>query len=531
LADNIFTRIGRAFRQSDDGADDALDLGGFGAPPEHIEPDWDSVDGVAKAAPTGTIGSTGASTVGGFILSTERGPKLQGIKRFEAFAEMVADTSIVAAGVRLFLALLKKAEWAVVPAEGQEENGRAKEIAEAVESMMYDMTSSWAKIVGQLAMYRFDGFRILEWTAKQRDDGQIGMLDVEIRPPRTIVRWDLDPGGTVLGVWQQTPDFKEVFLPRGKVVYGVDDTLTEHPEGMGLYRHLVLTARRLKAFHDLEEIGFDTDLRGIPVAYGPLAALDKMVEDEGGTEASKAKRTQYRKPLIDFINSHIRNRRQGLMFDSETYRSSDERQTPSPVKKWSVELLQGESSSFEAMTKAIVRLNQEMARILGVEHLLLGADGGGSLALGRAKVDVLFLTVQATQSELVEILERDWLGPIAELNGWEPDLVPSLAVAELRGEDVAAVTEALDTMARAGAVLQPDDPAINVVRDMVNLPHVPDELMARDADLLGDDPDDPDAPIDRAPEPGMNKRVNVHWIRSRRSKMRQKRVAGASAAA
>lgn len=522
---NIFQRIGAAIWPSSDEAPLASDLA-LGEPAT-IDPDgiWDSVDGIEKkdVANGGTLGSTGATADGGYVISTDRErPGLTGVKRFEKFAEMVADTTIVSAGVRLFVALIKKADWAVVPAEGQEENARAVELRDLVESMMYDMTSSWTKIVGQLAMFKFDGFRIMEWTAKRRDDGVIGMADVEIRPPRTIVRWDLDPGGTVLGCWQLQPDMREQYLPRAKLVYGVDDTLTENPEGLGLYRHLVMTSIRLRAFHSLEETGFETDLRGIPIAYAPLGALDKECEEAGNSPAAKAKKQRYRKPLIDFINGHIRNRRTGMMFDSETYRSNDDAQTPSSVKKWSVELLQGEATSFDAIAKAIDRLNMEMARVLGVEHLLLGADGGGSLALGQAKVDVLYLNVQSAQSEIVEILERDWLGPIAELNGWDPELVPSLAVAEMRAEDVAAITDALAKLAQAGSVLQPDDPVINVVRDMLHLPHVPEELMERGASLLENvnDPQEPEEDPEDTSEPGLRKRANVVWLKSRRSKRR-----------
>jgi hypothetical protein len=524
LGDSIFTRIGRWW---DGEPEDTAASAPMMAAPEHISDGWDAPTdpAMAKAASTVTIGSTGETAMGGYILSTERGPRLEGIKRYEAFADLLANTAIVAAGVRLFLALLKKADWAVVAAEGKEDDPRAQELAELVESMMFDMETSWTTMVGKLAMYRFDGHRLLEWTAKRRDDGAIGMADVEGRPPRTISRWDLDEGGKVRGVWQQCPPtMTEVYIPREKLVYGVDDSLTESPEGMGLFRHLVMTARRLKGFHDLEEIGFETDLRGIPVAYGPLGALDEMLKKG---EIDKATWTKYRKPLVDFINSHIRNRKSGMMFDSETYRSTDDAQTPSSVRKWGVELLQGESSSFEAMAAAINRLNQEMARVLGVEHLLLGADGGGSLALGRAKIDVLYLMVQSTQSEIVEILERDWLGPIAALNGWDEDLIPSLAVAEMRAEDVAAITEALAQLAQAGAVLMPSDPVVDVVRDMLNLPHAPEERMELDAALLGG-LDDPEA-TEPKPKPGdedkpareVEKRARTtRWIKSRRSRRR-----------
>ena len=494
---NIFSRIGQWL--GDEAASPAS------AQPE-FDPDstWDRIDGQPMdkrggASPFDVLGTTGASTVGGFIISEDRGPNLQGAERYKAYREALLDTTIIAAGVRLFITLIRKAEWAALPAEGEEDSAEAKEKAELTYSMMFDMVSSWSTMVGKLAMFRFEGARLLEWTAKRRDDGLIGIDRAEVRPMATIVRWILDEGGNVEAVVQQDPlTVREVPIPREKLIYGVDDVISENPEGTGLLRHLVKTAKRLRGFLELEEVGYETDLRGIPVASVPIEELDKKCEEKGNTPAAKAARSRFLQPFLNFINAHNKNKRLGILKDSQPYRNADETQSPSQVRKWDVELLQGESTSFDAMAKAIDRMNQEMARVLGVEHLLLGADGGGSLALGKGKIDVLFLTVQSLQSELVEILERDWLGPIADLNGWDPKFVPSLAVAELRKEDVESIAEVLAKLAQAGAMLIPNDPVVAEIREMMDLPLPPEDLLDINASLLGNDPTDPGAPLPEA---------------------------------
>jgi hypothetical protein len=165
---------------------------------------------------------------------------------------------------------------------------------------------------------------------------------------------------------------------------------------------------------------------------------------------------------------------------------------------------------------------------LGVEHILLGSDGSGSLALAKSKVGTFYLTVTSTLGDLVEIYERDWLQPIADLNGWPPELVPSLGVAEIRDEDISEIVDALAKMAQAGAVLAPDDPAIGEIRDMIGLSRPTDESveMAMDAAItraqnpgttdpeqqqqLGDD----EKPVAKGQK----------WIMSRRSKVRSMRA-------
>lgn len=486
----------------------------------------DAADLIEKVAPTQTIGSAATQQVGGIVFTVERNPLLVGSKRFDTYDAMLRNTTIVAAGVRLFLNLLARAEWTINPAEGEEDNPRAQEIADLAYEMMFDMSTPWSTVVRKQAMYRFQGFAIQEWTAKKRDDGAIGMLDVENRPQRSITRWNLDRSGTVQGAFQQDANYKEVELPRGKIIYSVDDTLTDSPEGLGLYRHLAETAHRLKNYLDLEEIAYETDLRGIPVARAPLEELRAEVDNAGpvgSPEHTKAEASRSAKlqPLKDFITRHIRNKKMGLLLPSATYMSQgNDTQSPSAVQKWGLELLQGESTSIEAIAAAINRLNAEMARVLGCEHLLLGSDGSGSLALAKSKVGTFYLTVTSTLSELVEVFERDWLLPLAELNGWPPELIPSLGVQDVTDQDISEIVEGLAKLAQAGATLLPSDPAVGEIYDRWGLTRPPEDRIDLDASLNPNRNDTSNTDQDQVtnPEDTVQKR-RIIW--STRSKARR----------
>lgn len=433
-----------------------------------------------------TIGSGGATVFGGFLESNEKSADLQGQQRYVTYSNVLSNTSIVAAGTRYFLNLVSKAQWRAEPAD---DSAQAREIAEMVEDMMNDMTTPWHRVVRRAAMSRFYGFSVQEWTAKRRDDGLLGYLDIEPRPQRTIERWDLDVSGTVHGVVQRIPQTQEeVYIPRGKLVYMVDDTLDDSPEGMGLLRHLVETNKRLQRYMQLEGFGYETDLHGVPIARAPLDDLDKKV-DSG--ELTDTDRTNLLTPLENFIKKHIKdpaNGPLGLLLDSATYESRDDAATPSSQRQWDLELLSiNGQSSLEAIAAAIERLNRELARILGVEFLLLGGDGKGSLALARDKTQQFGLLVEATLLELRETMDSDFLDPLMRLNGWPEELRPTLKTESIQYRDIEQVTQALVDMAQAGAVLQPDDPAIDEVRDLLGLSRQPEvDLMA----LAGGAPDD-----------------------------------------
>jgi hypothetical protein len=514
LADeSIFDRVGGWFRG--DGQRDVTDAA-------------DADDVIQKAVgSTQTLGSNlnSAADLQGYSYSLpERKLNLIGQARFDEYDRMVRDVTIVAAGVRLFLNLIANAVWTVNPPEGLNGNEApvAQGYADAAYDMLFGMTTSWSSVIRKIAMFRLQGFSVMEWTAKRMDDGSIGLLDIEHRPQRSIVRWKRDRSGTIEAVVQRVTGLAEVELPRGKIVYAVDDLLTDNPEGMGLFRHLAETADRLKLFLDLEETGFTTDLRGIPVARAPLGEMKKEVEDAGAPDSPERKKAEARRsmmlrPLRDFIEKHVRNKKTGLMLPSDpfTSNSTEKGQTPSATPKWALELLNGESTSFDSMANAVKRMNEELARVLGVEHLLLGSDGAGSLALARSKVGTFFLTVTSTLLDLVEVVDRDVLTPIADLNGWPEQLRPQMGVNEISDRDIEQVLTALKDLATAGAPLMPDDPAVGEVYDLLGLTRPPERVDEMDLSLTPGRTDqvDPDDPVINNPE---DRRI-AKVLRSRRN--------------
>ena len=442
--------------------------------------------------PTQTVGVGGTAIYGGYIQSKEKDAALQGSQKYITFSENLVNVAIVGAGVRYFLNLVAKASWTVTPADKSEE---AAQLAEFMDNILYDMKSPWARIVRRAAMYKFYGFSIQEWTAKQREDGKIGMFDIASRPQSTIERWEKEEKhGEITGMWQRNPQTgSEVFLPRNKVVYVVDDSLSDSPEGLGIFRHIAPEAQRLLRYYQLEGYGVETDLRGIPILRAPLALLAKLVEDKTITAAEKDAMVQV---LKDFIDNHIRAPESGLLLDSIPYRTEDEKGTPSSEKQWDVELLKGTISSLPELSKAIDRTTRSIATLLGVEHLLLGSDSKGSYALSRDKTNNFFLIVDSTLEELGESFDKDLVDTVWKLNGLNPKLKPTLTPEPIKFSDIEQVTGALRDLAQAGAPLDVDDPVVDEVRELVGLSRRDLNSMEEDAMVIPKDrkPDIEDMP-------------------------------------
>lgn len=419
-----------------------------------------------RIVPTETVGSPGTAIYGGYVVENEKDASLTDRERYRTFSNALANTAVVAAGVRYFLNLAAGAEWTFEPAEGE---ARGEEFADLAKEMITeDPTTSWPRVVRRAAMYRFYGFSIQEWTARRRDDGNLTFADIAPRAQITIERWDVATDGAVLGMVQRNPqDQTETYLPRGKTVYLVDDTLNDSPQGLGLFRHIVEPVKRLNRYEQLEGFGFESDLRGIPVGRAPYAELNAQVTS-GEITAEQARKAVA--PIEQFITKHVKKPDLGLLLDSQVFSTTDDAQRPSTERKFDVALLDGSQNSLPEVAAAIQRVNLEIARVLGIESLLMGDGTGGSFALAKDKTSQFSLTIDSTLKELAEAFARDLLDVLWELNGWPEEAKPKIKVESVQYRGVEEITAAIRDMANAGALLDPDDPIINFVRSLIGAP-------------------------------------------------------------
>ncbi len=435
-----------------------------------------------RVGPKQTAGVGGTQVVGGYLVSVEKDSTLVGRQKYERFAEILTNVSIVGAAVRNFLNLCGSVQWKVEPNE--DGGARAEEIADTIAAIFDDMTRPWHRVVRTAAMYKFQGFSMQEWTAKLRDDGVIGLLDVESRPCFTIEQWDIDPTGTLLGVIQRSPQTGEsIYLPRSKLFYMLDDAVKDTPEGLGLFRHLIEPAKRLQRYLQLEGFGFETNLKGIPIGRAPLEQLHQAVKDGLMSEDESAQR---RAALESFLENHVRTPSTALMLESDTFRTLDESASPSAVRKWDMELLQGDGgeSWSVAIGTSIMRVTREIARLLSSEHLLLGESGAGSLAMHKDKTSQFSQMVDSTIQEIVEAVEADLLPALFELNGWPEDAFPVLKTSSVAQRDIVELTDSLAKLAQAGATMSPDEEAIGELFDLMGLTRPKQMLGVEDLSIL-----------------------------------------------
>jgi hypothetical protein len=442
-------------------------------------------------------GRMGTAVWGGYVENIEKDRRLGSQQnRYKTASDLLANVSIIGAGIRFYLNLTAAPAWSVKPVEdlgdGQSSD-EAKKLAEFVEDILDDLGTSWSRIVRRSGMFKFHGFGIHEWTAKRREDGMIGIADIDQRPQHTIERWELADDATIKGMWQRWPQNGELlYLPRPKMIYLVDDMLTDSPEGMGMFRHLVEPAERMRRYLKLEGQGYERDLRGLPVGKAPLEELSRQV---AAGVISKKEADAAIAGIENFLKLQVKEEDSSLLLDSAQYREPQADGFNLQGDKWAIDLLKSGTTGFADIDKAIDRLTHDMARILGVESLMLGGQGGGSgsKSLSEDKSRNLYLSINATVKDIAEAYRRDMVGAVWALNGLPPALMPKLHTEDVAFKDALEVSQALQAMAAAGATIALDDPVINDVRDLLGVSKQPDPtpemlgMLAR----AGDDPASP----------------------------------------
>lgn len=469
---------------------------------------------VQTAGPTQTTGSSGVYAWGGHLIQTETKQDLRGRRLYTTFENMILNTCIVGSAIRYFQNLIGGTSWTAVAREDAGADG--ERAAEIVRQGLFEanMSTPWSLVIKKASLYKYYGFSMHEWAIRRRKDGMIVYNEIDHRPQYSIDMWNIASDGSPFdGVWQRVAGVPELFyVARNRMLYCVDNSLTDQPDGIGLLRHCADPARRLERFQQLEGFGFEGDLRGMPVARVPGAELVQEAMAKGITKDEDIAAYVNAKTLApqQLIKNHVTSPFMGIVLDSAPYTTQSlgiGTQTPtvSTVPKWAIDIIKGASTGLPDVARTIERINREIARVLGMEFLMLGGDGKGSLALSEDKTSMFAAVMESTLDELSWFTLHDLVYPLLEMNGLDPEMTaPQIMPDPIATERIETTVDALQKLALAGAVLMPDDPAINQIRGRLHLadqPKITPELMGTMARARRGQPE-PDPNADPNAEPG-----------------------------
>ncbi len=447
-----------------------------------------------RIAPTRTAGVRGSRVANGYPYEAERNAKLRGHTRWKTYQDLILNVGIVASCVRYGVDVGAAASWNMIPnADGGTE---AEEMADWTWRVLQSMTTSFEDVVARDVMYRYLGFSVQEWTAVRGEDGLLWLGSVDRRSQATIEEFGTDDNGVLTWFQQRDPATGEVrpLIPRWKCTYVVDEILGDDVRGTGLLRHVVPDSFRLQRYEQLEGWGYETDMRGVPLGWAPILDLSREVKRGGGITEAEA--DELIGQLETILQNHVKAPDQGILLDSSVYMSADDAQRPSGVKQWGFELLKGSSAGHDSINAAINRKAHDIARALGCEHLLLGSGPNGTRSLSEDKSRNFSLVMDRTLKAIGRAYDRDLIGSLWLLNGFDPRLKPRLQPEDTQFTSSAELVESVRSLSVVHGPLSPQAEAIQELYGKLGLPPPAEEDSFELEPPLDDDPVDPDEPID-----------------------------------
>ncbi len=357
-------------------------------------------------------------------------PQLRGRQAAEIYREMSQGDALVGAILFAIEMVLRQVEWTVEPATSQE-NGTASEEdirrADFLNECKDDMSHSWEELISDaLTMLPF-GHAYMEIVYKRREtpdpmapaerrsayaDGKIGWRKFTLVPSETISDWTLDEFGGIQGITQGTYN-ESTFIPIEKAVLFRTNTRT--PRGISVLRTVVQSWYHRKRLQEIEGIGAERDLAGLPVFTVDVDVL-----------SNAARKAEYE----TMVRNLRRDEQEGVVLPGTV----DDEGKLNPIAK--LELLSSSGSRQFDTDKIITRYGREIAVALLQDVVLLGHEKIGTQALASEKRDLSDTALQAWLNDIAGVLNNHAVPRLFALNGEDLENLPSLEPGELRPTDV-----------------------------------------------------------------------------------------------
>lgn len=439
---------------------------------------------------TQELGVTGLRRSGGQI-TEEFLPMLRGQLGRRVFAEMSENDPLIGGALLAMREVVARLDWKITPPENPTPAETAQ--AEFVQECLDDMSESWDVTLSEVLSNLVYGWSYHEVVYKQRggqtndptmrskfNDGRIGWRKFSIRSQETLLRWEFDNNGGIRGLWQVDPSGGRgaIFIPIERALLFRAAERKGSPEGRSMLRSAYRPWYYRKRFEEIEAIGVERDLAGMPMAYAPA---------EWFTDVEYASQLNL---VRDLVTKARRNEIDGGMLPSMFDENNNQ------LLKF--ELLASPGSRQLDTNAIIQRYSTAIATSMLQDFLTLGHEGTGSFALGKAKISMWQLVVDSIAKSVTEVVNHHAIPRLLRLNGWIPDRIPTLGYGTVVEEDLSILGDFVMKMVEAG-VITPDPQLESFMRDLAELPPIREQPFDNTEATMPRVPAPVPAPMVRAP--------------------------------
>lgn len=403
------------------------------------------------------IGRIGQRRFGGIVYE-EFLPELRGSRGVEIYREMSENDDVVGAILYAVEMLVRQTKWNVEPGGS---TAKDKEAAEFVESCMDDMQNTWVDTISEILSFLAYGWSYHEIVYKRRmgntadtrtrskySDGLIGWAKLPIRAQETLYQWEYDENDNLTGMTQMPPpDYGLLTIPLSKALLFRTKSRKDNPEGRSILRNAYRSWHFKRRIQEIEGIGIERDLAGLPVMYAP-EGMDIWGDDDD------TKKILVR--LEEMVRGVRRDEMEGLVL---------------PYGFEMKLLSSGGTRQFD--TNAIIdRYDTRIAMTVLADFIFLGHQQNGSWALSSDKTELFAMACGAYLDIIAETFNSQGIPSLIDINGDHFKGItgyPTLTHGDIEDADIQKVSTYIKDMVGIG-VLIPDDGLEDYIRQIGNLP-------------------------------------------------------------
>lgn len=430
------------------------------------------------------IGRVGQRRYGG-IFYEEFLSELRGRKGAEVFTEMSNNDETIGAILFAIEMLVRQASWNVEPGGS---TAKDREAAEFVKSCMDDMQQTWIDTISEILSFLTYGWSFHEIVYKRRmgrtkdnrtsskyDDGLIGWMKLPIRSQETLYQWEYDDQDNLIGMTQMPPpDFGLITIPMNKAMLFRTRSRKDNPEGRSILRTAYRSWYFKRRIQEIEGIGIERDLAGLPVITTPegMDIWDKDDEDMNAIRAG----------LEAMVKNIRRDSTEGLVLPFG----------------YTFELTStGGSRQFDT-NSIIARYDTKISQTVLADFIQLGHESVGSFALSSDKTNLFSMAICAFLDIICQTFNSQGIPALIDINGDHFAGVtdyPQLTHGDIEDVDLATMATYIKDMTSIGVII-PDESLEDYVRQLGKLPKrttdtVPMEAR-RAAQQQGNEPPEPE---------------------------------------
>ncbi len=409
------------------------------------------------------LGATGLKQYSGVIYE-EFSRKLQGQYAQKVYREMSDNSSTIGSIRYLIKSLTRQVEWRIEPANDSPE---AVEQAEFVEGCLDDMDLTLEDFISEALSFLDYGWAYFETVYKLRkgdtgkpetesqfDDGKYGWRKFGLRAQDTLDHWDLDPKNSeIYGMHQQTEDGQEAYIPSEKAMLFRTEVTKNNPEGRSIYRNAVVDWYYLKRISEIEAIGIERDLSGLPTMQVPSKFL---------TKNASAGEKNLVSTLAKMLSEIKRDERGYAIVPSEL----DKDGKPTGFK---FQLL-GTGGSRQIDTNAVKEYYKvSILQSVLAQFIQLGMSSTGSWALASSQTNLFSVALGAYLGIMTSTFNRQGINRLMKLNGVDQELWPKLVHGDIESPSLDDVGKYIVALNNTGN-LPVDESIQRKLLEMGNLP-------------------------------------------------------------